>query len=116
IAGATGDSVGKVGGGAGLKTPPTKVTVDHIVSIDQISEMDGFQKLKPTERKLLAVRQDNLIAMDGSANFSKGRRPWSAWKQSSTFYDEATKQAMPAEEAKLRTTIQNWIKEQVKGR
>jgi len=116
IAGATGDAVGKVGGGAGLKTPPTGVTIDHIVSIDQISEMEGFQKLRPAERKMLAVRQDNLIAMDASANFSKGRRPWSAWKQASTYYDDATKQAMLADEAKLRTTIQNWIKEQVKGR
>jgi len=118
IKGATGDAVGKVGGGGGLKTPPSTrpLTVDHIVAIDQISEMEGFQKLTPAERNMLAVRQDNLIAMDNSANSSKGARPWAQWKQYSTFYDDLTKEAMLAKEAELRALIQDWIKKQVKGR
>ena len=116
IAGVTEDQVGKFGGGGGLKKSPSGLTVDHIVAIDQITEMEGFEKLTRAERKALAVRKDNLIVMDYSANSSKGPRSWANWKQYSTFYDDATKQAMLAEEAKLRTAIQDWIKNQVKGR
>src|SRR5262249_47624310 len=42
------DQVGK------LKTPPKELTVDHIVSINEISEMEGFGKLKLGERNSLA--------------------------------------------------------------
>ena len=116
IAGATEDQVGKIGGGAGLKTKPSGLTVEHIVSIDEITGMEGFDKLTRSERKALAVRQDNLIVMDSSANSSKGPRSWANWKQSSTFYDDATKQAMLAKEAELRAQIKDWIRNQVKGR
>ena len=115
INGAKEDQVSKIAGGK-LKTPPKSLTVDHVVSIKQISKMDGFEKLTRAERKLLAIRQDNLIVMDASANFSKGERSWSAWKQFGTFYDDATKEAMLAKEGDLRKQIQDWIKNQVKGR
>jgi hypothetical protein len=110
IAGAVKDGVGP------LKTPAGKLTVDHIVSIKQISEMKGFDKLTVAQRNLLATRQDNLIIMDASANFSKGERSWSTWKQYSTFYDDATRDAMVVRATELRSKIEAWIAERVKGR
>jgi hypothetical protein len=110
IAGATKDGVGP------LKTPAQKLTVDHIISIKQISDMKGFDKLTVPERNLLATRADNLIVMDSSANFSKGERSWATWRQYSTFYEDATRDAMVARAAELRTRIEVWIAERVKGR
>jgi hypothetical protein len=110
IAGVTKDQVGV------LKTPATRLTVDHIVSINQISEMEGFEKLTLAERKQLATLKDNLIVMDGSANSSKGERSWAEWKQSSAFYDPATKDTMMAKESELRKQIQDWIQDKVKNR
>jgi hypothetical protein len=68
IAGVTDDQVGKIGGGAGLKTKPSGLTVDHIVSIDQITEMEGFEKLTRGERKALAYSASpaRLFALSGS--------------------------------------------------
>ncbi len=110
IANVTTDQVGK------LKTPPQGLAVDHIVSIKQISEMDGFGKLTVQERNYLAKLEDNLIVMDSSANSSKGERSWSAWSQYSTFYEDATKDIMTARSGELRGQIQKWIGDKVRGR
>jgi hypothetical protein len=100
----------------GLLTELRGVQADHVVSLQQMTEMEGFSKLKPHERELLAVRQDNLIAMNASANSSKNYRPWRAWPQASDFYSWQTIEKMRGKEAELYTTIQNWIKERVAGR
>lgn len=99
-----------------LRTPAQKLTVDHIVSIKQISDMEGFEKLTVLERNELAKLQDNLVVMDSSANFSKGERRWAAWRQASEFYDDATRDAMILREGKLRTQIQDWILDKVRTR
>lgn len=110
IKGVTMDRIG------GLKTKPTKPTVDHIVSIKEMSEMDGFAKLTRAERKALAIRKDNLIVMDAAANSSKGERGWAVWPQASHFYDDAAREAMLPRAAQLRKTIQDWITDKAKGR
>jgi hypothetical protein len=110
IQGVAVDQVGK------LKTPPTVATVDHIVSIKRISEMEGFGKLTVKERNRLATLEKNLIVMDKSANASKGERSWHAWKQYSTFYDEATRDVMAVREADIYSEMQAWITETVRRR
>ncbi|MFG3701380.1 hypothetical protein ACGF5C_26235 [Micromonospora sp. NPDC047620] len=59
-----------------LRTPPQGLEVDHVVSLNRMSQMAGFDKLRATERAALAVRRDNLVVMDASANSSKGERSW----------------------------------------
>lgn len=110
LKGVTVDQVGP------LKTKPAALTVDHIVSIKQISEMEGFSKLTIKERNYLATLKDNLIVMDASANSSKGERTWAAWKQAGTFYDADTVAKMAGKDSQLRAQIQTWIQGKVKGR
>jgi len=100
----------------GLRTRPSGVEPDHVVSLQRMTEMEGFEKLRLPERQQLAVRQDNLIAMDASANRSKSDRPWSAWPQASHHYPPETVDKMISKEAQLYADIQQWIKAQVAGR
>ncbi|MEV6954456.1 DUF4157 domain-containing protein [Streptomyces sp. NPDC051183] len=91
--------------------------VDHVVSLDRMSQMEGFNKLKALERQQLAVRKDNLVLMDASANSSKGPRSWSAWENASNYYtDPADITKWMAKDAELTATIQKWILNTVRGR
>lgn len=100
----------------GLLTKPSGIHPDHLVSMQRMSEMTGFDKLRPLERRLLAVRSDNLVAMDAAANLSKGERSWTVWRQASFFYPAETMERMAASEAELYAKIQNWITQTVSGR
>jgi hypothetical protein len=100
----------------GLLRKATGIHPDHIVSMQRMTQMQGFEKLLPGERRLLAVRADNLVAMDAAANLSKGERGWSLWRQASVFYPEATIRRMATLESDLYTEIQKWISDIVKGR
>jgi hypothetical protein len=87
--------------------PSAKLTVDHIVPVKDIVQMDGFDKLSWENQKAVVDLADNLIAMDGPANSSKGDRSWSEWPQSSDFYpDPKVKNDMVARDAALRVKIQ----------
>ncbi|MFE2857296.1 DUF4157 domain-containing protein [Streptomyces lavendulae] len=100
-----------------LRAPSEKLAVDHVVSLDRMSQMEGFTKLKAVERELLAVRKDNLALMDFSANSSKGPRSWSAWEYSSNYYaDPADIARWKARDAELTAKIQKWILDTVRGR
>ncbi|MFD9359344.1 DUF4157 domain-containing protein [Streptomyces sp. NPDC060031] len=108
---ATIDQVGK------LRSSSGGLEVDHVVSLDRMSQMEGFNKLKPLERHQLAVRKDNLVLMDASANSSKGPRSWSAWENASNYYpDPADVLRWKTKDADLTVTIQNWIRDTVRGR
>jgi hypothetical protein len=102
--------------GGKLLTPPSGLHPDHIVSIQKMTQMEGFGKLTYKERNYLATMRENLIAMDESANLSKQERSWAEWKQAVHFYDETTRTAMIAREGDLRTQIQKWILDTTKGR
>ncbi|MGW8765202.1 eCIS core domain-containing protein [Streptomyces sp. NPDC055815] len=90
--------------------------VDHVVSIQRISEMPGFEKLRPNELRTLAVRQDNLVRMDAFANASKGDRSWRTWKQAGFYYGPDVVEKWAAKDAELTKTIQDWIQATVRGR
>jgi Domain of unknown function (DUF4157) len=108
--GATVDRVGP------LKTKPTPLEADHVVSVREIADMDGFAELPWNEQKAIVDMKDNLIAMDGAANRSKGRRPWKSWPQASNFYDEPTISTMMKREVEIRAQIQALIKERLAKR
>ena len=100
----------------GLLKPPSGVHPDHIVSLQRITEMEGFDKLRLAERRTLAVRADNLVAMDTKANLSKGGRSWAMWDQAGTFYPASTIEHMKTLEADLYGQVQEWILKRVAGR
>ncbi|MFJ8579385.1 DUF4157 domain-containing protein [Micromonospora sp. NPDC093277] len=110
VATATVDQVGQ------LRTPSQGLAVDHVVSLKRMSQMEGFDKLKAIERNALAVRRDNLVLMDASANASKGERSWTAWQQASTFYAPDVVASWAARDAELTKTIQEWILATIRGR
>jgi len=100
----------------GLLSPASGIHPDHIVSLQRMTELEGFEKLTLLEREHLATLEKNLVAMDAAANLSKGERSWSLWKQASFFYPTETIERMAAREAGLLTEIQDWIKGVVAGR
>src|SRR5262249_10127201 len=93
-----------------LKTTATPKQVDHIVSVREISDMDGFADLPLKDQKEIVNMKENLIGMDGAANASKGERTWKSWKQAGNFYEQATIEAMAKREADVRALIQAEIK------
>jgi hypothetical protein len=93
-----------------LKTKPTPKQVDHIVSVREISDMDGFADLPLKDQKDIVNMQENLIGMDGAANASKGERTWKSWNQASNFYETSTIDAMARREADIRALIQAEVK------
>ena len=93
-----------------LKTAPTKLQVDHIVSVREISDMDGFTDLPWWHQKDITDMKKNLVAMDGAANGSKSDRTWRSWSQASKFYDLSTIEAMVKREDEARALIQAEIK------
>ena len=110
VTAATVDQVGS------LRTPAKGLEVDHVVSLRRMSQMQGFDKLKAIERNALAIRKDNLVLMDASANASKGERGWSAWSQASTFYGPDDIAKWIDTDRELTKTIQEWIITTVRGR
>jgi hypothetical protein len=108
------DAVDKVGP---LRLSSGGLEVDHVVSLRRMTEMTGFEKLRPSEVRRLAVLEENLVLMDAAANSSKGQRSWSAWRQAENYYtDPATLTHWSGEDARLTGRIQEWILKTVAGR
>jgi hypothetical protein len=103
LKGVTGDQIGK------LKTPPQPLQAEHIVSVREVSDMDGFKDLAWSDQKAIVDMKENLVAMDGAANASKGDRTWTTWPQASSFYEPDTIAKMVEREARVRTAIQEAI-------
>src|SRR5262249_40594135 len=103
LLGATADQVG-------LKARPSgKLHADHIVSVREIADMDGFADLTWKQQKPITDMRENLIAMDSLANESKGDRSWRAWKQASNFYEQSAIDKMLVEEERVRKLIRKAI-------
>jgi hypothetical protein len=94
---------------APLKGKPTPKQVDHIVSVREIVDMDGFADLPLKDQKDIVNMPDNLVAMDGSANASKQDWSWKSWKNASNYYEQSTIDAMIKREADVRALIEKEI-------
>lgn len=56
-----------------------RLHADHIVSMDRITKMEGFDQLN-TEQKLAVLNNpDNFVGLSPSANTSKGPKTFSEW-------------------------------------
>jgi hypothetical protein len=70
-----------------LRPRSGSLAVDHVVPLNEIVRMPGFDKLRP-ERQLAIVNDvKNLRAIDALANSSRGDRSWHAWAQAAIYYD-----------------------------
>jgi hypothetical protein len=98
---------------SGKSLPPEKFSIDHIVSVDEIVKMEGWEDSRITEadRRAILSRTNNLKAMHRGANSSKNNRRWVDWKAGRRFYGEEKWKKMVALEADLRSEIQGKIKE-----
>lgn len=84
--------------------------VDHVVPLNDIVRMNGFDKLRP-ERQLEIVNDvKNLRAIDSLANASRGDRSWWNWAQAQLYYDSAQIAKMRALEDNLRSYIEGRIR------
>lgn len=108
LKGVTTDQVGP------LKTPPGPISVDHIVSVREISDMDGFAELPWKDQKAIVDMKENLIPMDRAANSSKSDRSWKSWPQASNYYERPTIDAMIKREADVRAAILAEIQKRLK--
>jgi len=84
--------------------------VDHVVPLNDIVRMKGFDKLRP-ERQLEIVNDlKNLRATDALANTSRGHRSWWSWAQAQIYYDPAQIAKMRALEDELRVYLEGRIR------
>jgi len=105
------DDVGK------LKVPASDVTIDHILSVKEFSEMEGVRKLTPAERLEILNNRKNLISMDHAANSARQETHWSQWDGWSRFYaDLDIQEKMARREADIRDMFQKMISEKLAGK
>ncbi len=91
-------------------TPSSKLQVDHLVPVKEIVNMPGFDKLSWEDQISIVDMSENLKAMDGSANASKGAYSWEEWPNAKEYYPDLNlRNKMIAEEARIRAKIQKAI-------
>ena len=56
-----------------------RLEADHIVSMDRISRMDGFEKLTREQQLEVLNYEDNFASLSKSANASKGAKTYEDW-------------------------------------
>jgi hypothetical protein len=89
----------------GLRPRTGTLDVDHVLSLNEIVRMNGFEKLRP-DRQLEVVNDLKILrAVDSSANASRGARSWSQWEQAAIHYDPAGIARMRALEDELRIYV-----------
>ncbi|MCG7315356.1 hypothetical protein MHL30_19900 [Priestia flexa] len=57
-----------------------KFEADHIVSMKEITEMDGFGRLTREQQIEILNLKDNFVGLGKSSNASKGAHSWADWK------------------------------------
>ncbi len=91
-----------------LWQPIREPSIDHVVSIDAMTQMDGWNELTLDEQRALLNNTDNLRLMEKRFNFSKNNKSWSKWAAGRRFYPEAWSK-MAELESTLKRDIANKI-------
>ena len=60
---------------------------DHIVSMKEITEIDGFSRLSKEQQIEILNLKDNFVGLGKSTNSSKGAYSWADWKGHSKMGD-----------------------------
>ena len=93
------------------KSPLREPSIDHVIPIDKIVEMDGFKDLSWEDQKVILSDPDGLRLMEKSYNSSKGNRSWADWEAGKQIYGEQKWKEMVALERELKGKIERKIKE-----
>jgi hypothetical protein len=89
---------------------------DHIVPMDTIARMEGFERLTTQQKLDILNDRRNFVGLSESANTSKGPKSFEEWTQhkaSGTPVDPAFRAKMMKREAELRILLQEKIDELV---
>ena len=85
---------------------------DHIVSMDEITRMDGFGKLTKEQQLKVLNNEENFIGLSETANTSKGSKSyedWTIYKKGGIKVDETFRENMIKKTNELRGTLQTQI-------
>jgi len=93
-------------------TVTKRLHADHIVSMDRITKMEGFDKLTRDQQLSVLNNPDNFIGLSTSANTSKGPKTFAEWavhKKSGTPVDLTFRERMIKIEQDLEIGLQRQI-------
>jgi hypothetical protein len=92
------------------------IAPDHLVAIRRIttdSRFRGFEELDWEDQLEIVNMPENLVAMKGSFNSSKGARPWREWNQGRQYYGSKIVAEMIARESRVEQLIVDKIAEKL---
>lgn len=95
-----------------LKLDGNRLEADHILSMKNITEMDGFQQLSKDEQLYLLNHPDNFMGLSKAANASKGALDWedfTSHKSTGAPVDPKLQKTMIRESNELRVRFQGMI-------
>lgn len=97
--------------------PVETLEADHIVSMKEITEMDGFSSLSDVDKVEVLNLEDNFMGLGKPTNSSKGSKTWSDWQGHSKLGDipAEIREKMIALEREARTKLQNEIFRRLKN-
>ena len=100
------------------KTIDGRLQADHIVPMDKITRMDGFEKLTEADQLKVLNYKDNFIGLSETANKSKGSKSFAEW----TYYKKEGLEVSPEFRSKMMETekvlegkLQSYIDELLKA-
>jgi hypothetical protein len=96
-------------------TPIKEPSIDHVVPIDEMVHMDGWNQLRPHQQQELLSRVDNLRLMEKGLNSAKRNKRWADWPAGRRKYGEKVWREMVEKEKELRKAIQIRINEMLAG-
>ena len=93
-----------------------KLEADHIVSMKEITKMDGFNKLTKEQQIEILNHKENFIGLGKSTNASKGAHSWSDWKGHSKLGEvpEEVRNKMIKLEERARNELKEAIEKRLK--
>ncbi|MDT2046701.1 hypothetical protein [Priestia flexa] len=91
-----------------------KLHADHIVSLEKIARMEGFETLTYNQQKEIANFVENFIGLSEAANTSKGSKSFADWyiyKKENIPVNPVFREKMILKEKELEIEIQKIIDE-----
>ena len=101
------------------KTITSKMEADHIVTMDKITRMDGFDKLTYEQQLKVLNNPENFAGLSKTANTSKGSKSyeeWTTYKKEDIEVNPEFRQKMMEKSSELEGKIQKQIDDLLKNK